>query len=495
MSGTKTMGLSITGFVGLIVLIYAGENLRGKAAWEKFKKDWEAKGEVFDYKQIVPKPVPAENNFAHTPMLKALFGDDRKLTFKELESGKKRKPLRVERLMKLKGDKPDLVRWATGRTTDLAAWQKYFRDQKDWPSPAKAGQPADDILFALKKHEADFAELTKAAKNRTQCRFDVDYEATFAALLPHLQVLRSAGRGYTLRALAHLAKDDAVTAFADVRMSLFLANSIQDEPFLISHLVRIALLDQVMQPVWEGIAGRKWNAAQLGALEQLLADTDLLDGQRRAMLGERELANLWIDNFRAQKPGERTTWTELFGDEKNVFAALNMTPGGWLYQNQMNLNFAHVKFTQRIVNTKARRIQPEVAVAFEKHIEGLGRNPYNLLPGMLLPAVGQVGIRTGSGQAAVDHARIACLLELHRLEHDSYPAKLEKLKARTPHDPFTGKPYAYARAKDRYRLHGVGWNQKDDGGKLVFRDDNVNRDLKQGDLIWQYTPVKLPKGK
>ena len=170
MSGTKTMGLSITGFVGLIVLIYAGENLRGKAAWEKFKKDWEAKGEVFDYKQIVPKPVPAENNFAHTPMLKALFGDDRKLTFKELESGKKRKPLRVERLMKLKGDKPDLVRWATGRTTDLAAWQKYFRDQKDWPSPAKAGQPADDILFALKKHEADFAELTKAAKNRTQCR-------------------------------------------------------------------------------------------------------------------------------------------------------------------------------------------------------------------------------------------------------------------------------------------------------------------------------------
>ena len=89
------MGLSITGFVGLAILIYAGENLRGKAAWEKFKKDWEAKGEVFDYKQIVPKPVPTEKNFAHTPMLKALFDDNRELAFKELESGKKKTPLRV----------------------------------------------------------------------------------------------------------------------------------------------------------------------------------------------------------------------------------------------------------------------------------------------------------------------------------------------------------------------------------------------------------------
>ena len=71
MSITKKIGLSITGIVGLAVLIYAGENLRGKAAWEKFKKDWEAKGEVFDYKQVIPKPVPTEKNFAHTPMLKA----------------------------------------------------------------------------------------------------------------------------------------------------------------------------------------------------------------------------------------------------------------------------------------------------------------------------------------------------------------------------------------------------------------------------------------
>ena len=53
-------------------MFYAGENLRGKSAWENFKKEWEAKGEVFDYKQVVPKPVPSERNFAHIPLLKPL---------------------------------------------------------------------------------------------------------------------------------------------------------------------------------------------------------------------------------------------------------------------------------------------------------------------------------------------------------------------------------------------------------------------------------------
>ena len=69
----KTLGLiAATGIV--VVLIFFGvENIRGKAAWENFKKEWEAKGQVFDYKQIVPKPIPSGENFAHIPLLKPLY--------------------------------------------------------------------------------------------------------------------------------------------------------------------------------------------------------------------------------------------------------------------------------------------------------------------------------------------------------------------------------------------------------------------------------------
>ena len=72
MSKKKKFGIFCIGLLGLFLMFYAGENLRGKSAWENFKKEWEAKGEVFDYKQVVPKPVPSERNFAHIPLLKPL---------------------------------------------------------------------------------------------------------------------------------------------------------------------------------------------------------------------------------------------------------------------------------------------------------------------------------------------------------------------------------------------------------------------------------------
>ena len=48
-------------FIVSIVSIWWGlENIRGKRAWEDFKKEWEAKGEVFDFKTVIPKLVPSE---------------------------------------------------------------------------------------------------------------------------------------------------------------------------------------------------------------------------------------------------------------------------------------------------------------------------------------------------------------------------------------------------------------------------------------------------
>jgi hypothetical protein len=87
----------------------------------------------------------------------------------------------------------------------------------------------------------------------------------------------------------------------------------------------------------------------------------------------------------------------------------------------------------------------------------------------------------------VDHARIACLLEIQKLEHKKYPAQLTRLKAPVPNDPYTGKPYVYKPdPKGRYELYGVGRNQKDDGGQLAMRGkDSV--DYKAGDLLWSYS--------
>ena len=308
-------------------------------------------------------------------------------------------------------------------------------------------------------------------------------------MLPHLGPLRNFVKSFTLRALAHLANDDPKAALADIRMCLFLAESIRAEPLLISQLVRIACLQIAIQPVWEGLKEGKWSAEQLAGIEKQLADIDLLDGYRISILGERDLANLAIDRMRDNP--------KLFGmlfedDDPN----LKFIPDGWFSHNQRRLNEMHVNFSQRIVDIKARRIHPEIAVAFNKELDARTKRKlpiYDMLSAMLLPTIDKVAIKIGVTQAAVDHARIACHLELHKLEHKKYPAKLADLEAPLPHDPYTGKPYVYKPdPKGRYQLYGVGWNQKDDGGKVVLRSGGVNRD--EVDLVWSYLPATRPKG-
>jgi len=477
------LGIFFVGIIGLIILIYSVEDLRGKAAWKNFKKEWEAKGEVFDYKQIVPKEIPSEQNFAHIPLLKPLHQYQWDKDLSEATPVDQKSFDQAANLLKLDSNKDTkLDGWTFGQSVDLKPWQKMFRDQEGWPRPEEAGEPAADTLMALGKHEPIMTELTQAAKDRPLCQFDIKYEAHFAALLPHLSPIRNFTKIYTLRSLAHLANNDPEAALADIRMGLFLTESIREEPLLISQLVRIACLNIALQPVWEGFKEKKWNTEQLAAIEKQLAAIELLTGYHLSILGERELANLAIDQM-AINP---KVFNEMVEGEAHK---IGLAPEGWLRHNQKRLNEMHLKFSQRIVDPKARRIHPDIAAAFNKELDARTKLKfpiYDMFSGMLLPAIDKVAIKIGSAQTAVDHARIACLLELHHLEHKNYPEKLAGLKKPLPLDPYNGKPYAYKLTKEgRYQLYGIGWNQKDDGGTVIKNGDRP--DPENGDLVWSYS--------
>ena len=492
MSKLKKFGIFCVGIIGLIILIYSIEDLRGRAAWKSFKKKWGAKGEVFDYKQIVPKPIPSGENFAHIPLLKPLLEHNWNKGLTKFKPVDQKKYDRALGLMKIEGRRrPDLVHWNIGQPIDLATWQRFFREEKGWPHPEQAGKTSADVLLALGKFEATMAELSKAAKERPQCRYDIKYEAHFGALLPHLAIYKKFVTSFTLRALAHLGNDDPQSALADIRMCLFLDETIRDEPFLISHLVRIACLKIALQPVWEGLREEKWNAEQLATIEKQLAAIDLLEGYRISILAERDFANLAIDQMR----DDPKLLGKVIEDDAQV---LEFMPDGWFYHNQKRFNEMCVKFLQTIVSTKARRIHPDIVVAFNKELDARIKRKlpiYDILSSILLPGLNKVAIRFGHSQTAVDHARIACHLELHKLKHKKYPAKLTDLKTPLPHDPYTGKSYVYKPdPKERYWLYGVGWNQKDDGGKVVLRSGG-GLNLYEGDLVWRYSPQPAPKKK
>jgi len=95
-------------------------------------------------------------------------------------------------------------------------------------------------------------------------------------------------------------------------------------------------------------------------------------------------------------------------------------------------------------------------------------------------------------QASVDMARTAIALERHRLALGEYPETLDALAPRfmaaVPHDVIGGQPLKYRReAGGRFTLYSIGWNEKDDGGVMVFTKGTTPRlDLGQGDWGWQY---------
>ena len=173
--------------------------------------------------------------------------------------------------------------WQKSTLTDLKPWQDYYRSLAAktnlFPIAPQPQTPAQDVLLALSKYDSTIEELRQASL-LPYSRFPVysDAEHPFDMLLPHLAALKSCAQVLELRAIAELQNDQSDKALADVKLSLRLADSIRTEPYLISHLVRIAILQITLQPVYEGLAEHKWSDAQLAELDSELAKLDFLGG-------------------------------------------------------------------------------------------------------------------------------------------------------------------------------------------------------------------------
>ena len=62
--------------VTLVALTYTVENWRGRRAWEKCRRDIEARGEVLDWHRLIPPPVPDEQNIFKAPKMTEWFVRD-----------------------------------------------------------------------------------------------------------------------------------------------------------------------------------------------------------------------------------------------------------------------------------------------------------------------------------------------------------------------------------------------------------------------------------
>lgn len=498
----------------LVALFYAEEDWRGAHDWKAFKRQWEAKGEKFDVASFVPSPVPDDQNFALAPIVASSYASMIDKTGHEIIPHKTNVVNRLQFNLNQGdnwSDMPQIGDWAKGTVTDLKGWQTYFRAPftnhahvltNDFPTTAQPQSPAQDVLLALSKYDAGLEELREASR-LPDSRFPLEYEKDDPAeiLLPHLAALKRCANFLQLRAIAELQGGQSDKAAADVKLMFRLIHAIHDEPFLISQLVRIVMLNLAIQPIYEGLAEHRWSDSELEAMDSELAGLNFVADYQRCMRSEPALVAKIIDYMRRTRKVDEFEGMFSYTEESPVqwwILVSNFCPGGWFRENQVSLAEFYLSGCLPAADSRNRTFLPEVAKKTRANLDETMAHPsaHDFLELVLFaPAKqwfrdGYMGSsRFAYAQGSADLSRMAIALERYKLAHGVYPESLDVLAPhflpKLPNDVIGGQPLHYRKTDAGFVLYSVGWNEKDDGGTVAYTQRGAV-DPENGDWVWSY---------
>lgn len=455
---TWIMGILLI-LVGLILAIglwLLGYHLSGKWAFNRWKAERVAMGDRLDWKDLVPPPVPTDQNFAEASLVRGAI----------VEKGQV--DPRFQALALSKDAAGALGNWQEGRRDDLEAAARAYG--------------VKDILVGLKPIEATLKELDDASR-RPACRLPVDYKE---GAIPALLGFRATARTLRIRALGNLAHGYTDRALEDFQTCFRIADHLKNEPQLISALLRVAILNTAMQVLWEGMEDGRWSPAQLLVIQAELTRVDLLATLEVAWQSERqgfiESMSATADN----RPGP-LAWRD--PEMRRVrFGALGR---GWFYRNLLEW----CRYMSHLVDLQdpvAHRVYPSRAITPEAWERQLRFRIDLVMARIAIPALVGQAERFAMLQALIDEATVVCALERFRLDQGQYPDHLKALApnylATLPHDLVTGGPLRYSRQGATFWLYQVGWDGKDDHGVPGRVGEGKERKLDptKGDWTWPH---------
>jgi hypothetical protein len=517
----------------LIALFYAEEDWRGTHDWEKYQREGEAKGEQFSWQSVIAPPVPDDQNFAFSPVwiaeekynflneperAEAWYGN--RIYHDDVSKLVSLLPVSTSGLvgtnwqanpsrnLPVEPEFENTNTWLTCGMVDLKPWQNYYRalqqsnSAAQIPVTAQPQTPAQDVLLALSKFDPVIEQL-RTDSVLPESRFPIAYEQAdkAAILLPHLAALKRQSQVLKLRSLAELETGQTDQAAADINLSFRLISAIRTEPFFISQLVRLAILNIAFQPLWQGLAEHKWSEAQLVEFDRELASLDFLADYESSVRGERVMHTKEIEYLQYQRSIRKLNglpdMSQTGKGQDNLHDSILdlvyyfLAPSGWFEQSKLWLSRFLIENYAPIARVDLQTVSvSEVKKAVASETAKLEQG--NFIEQIMTPALGNAVKRFARGQAYVNLARVAIALERYRLAHGQYPESLDVLTpqylSELPHDIINGQPLKYRRDPDgQFVLYSVGWNETDDGGVvMVNKGTNPGVNFDEGDWVWRY---------
>jgi hypothetical protein len=471
--------LIVAGVVfGVAILIPVIRHYQLRFAVERYIAELKAKGEPIELAQVIPPPVPPEQN--GVPFITNALAN-----------------LKSENIVP--GNPPPVMSMVA-RGKAMIGWQqpdiRDFDGVNKWEDLGRKLANARDDL-------ASFQSLT----NHPVLDFNLDYQKGFDLQLPNLGSLKQAAQNLTASAFYNLHQKNTAKACADVRVILAIAKGETDERILISQLVRFAIAAIGINPTWEILQSTNVSDDDLAQLQQGWQSLEFIAPIEQAMMFERVENLQEFEQTRKSSEKFNKLWGYFYYApetlvQENMMPRSMLTPRSlflrnwdeiqwrwfWSYQDELY----GLKSYQIVIDaTRAAETNKsfQVAQSFTStKITQLNqkRDSIDGLRGVFSVGAMNAALRKAVRIETARNVVVAAIaLKRYELRHHQLPATLddltpELLKA-VPIDCMDGQPLRYRlKADGTFLLYSVGDNGVDDGG-----NPSPPKNIQSSNYYWQ----------
>ncbi len=453
-----------------VVLIPVIRHYQLRAATEAYIAELKAKGEPMELAQVIPPPVPPEQNSADTfRKAAALIEADESLL-----------------------------------TTNSYSAMRMIAPGKAmicWQQPDARGYNAtnswEEVIAGVNRN-AEALKLLDKITAQPALDFHIHYERGLGDAFDftdlNLAPLKKSALYLSVASLCNLHQGKTDFAAEDLRAMLALVKAAQDERFVISELVRIADTSIATTVNWEILQATNLTDGQLAELQHDWTDLDFIRAEENALAMERVTGEITLAQWRnsgsqllhyLQAPYE----TGLIDQRETLYDKLKIRINAflwrywWSYPDELR---ALKGYEVLLTTARSAPTNHSFQIAMDEQTGKLERlgilalnrdelawlNPakadmHSILSESIL-TLDRVFDKVMRAEAAKQVVVTAIALKRYQLKHGNYPVDLNALVPgfipAVPLDPVDGKPLRYRRnADDTFLLYSVGENGKDDG--------------------------------
>ena len=476
--------------LALIIAACVWDSHRSDYAWKQFEDRVNAAG-LYLGKDLLFPSLPADNqNFAGISSMRVLVNTNEFLSVQEVVSS-----LSDEHCVHQPEGLPDRF-WYTGYSWTAEDVRQVLHSCGAAMSPEPEVTPQGNLQF-FEIFEPQFQEL-KAGLERPFCQFWTPFEMGPQINTLHLNELYKMSLLLSARAATQLSMGRSQAAMEDQIFCWNLIHRMSSDRTITAALDCESCFLYSLQPLWQGITQHFWDKDQLTQLQTEVSRFDFIRSFKRNMLFE----TLWIvslkDSFESVWVGDAVGFTieKLHLSDKMLDLLLNNElfpklieniPTGWLRMNLINLAESIFSYCDEVYRVDEHRIVPKKTIGlirdFESQYEN-SLNPDRLIAARFKDALFSETIPQNSarGQAFVDMAGIACMLELSYLDQKKYPETLEELVlpegVKLPTDVITGGNYIFSISSASFQLYSIGWDDRDNYGRMIESSSGMR------DWVW-----------